>query len=84
MRISVLLAENPSTGYRWESDQPADQDEFMPQDGAGLQVGAGGTRVLTYIDAPDEINLVYRRGFEPDTIPPIDSFTISRGTHGTA
>jgi len=69
--IEVLLAENPSTGYRWEvavldsSVLGAGESRFSPAAGA---IGAGGTRHMAFPvrDAgTGRIELVLRRNWEP-------------------
>lgn len=69
--IEVLLAENPSTGYRWEvaafdnSVLSAEESRFSPAAGGA---GAGGTRHMAFAvrDAgTGRIELVLRRSWEP-------------------
>ncbi len=51
--LSIQLAENPTTGYRWAiqtSDEPGlklQNSEFSPQS-AGVGVGVGGQRIFTF------------------------------------
>ena len=69
--IEVSLAENPSTGYRWElaavdsSVASAEGSRFSP---AGGGIGAGGTRHMTFrvrAAGTGRIELVLRRSWEP-------------------
>jgi inhibitor of cysteine peptidase len=69
--IEVLLAENPSTGYRWEvaafdsSVLSAGESRFSPAAGG---IGAEGTRHMAFPvrDAgTGRIELVLRRSWEP-------------------
>lgn len=69
--IEVLLAENPSTGYRWEvaaldmSVLSAGESRFSPTAGG---VGAGGARHMAFPvhDAgTGRIELILRRSWEP-------------------
>jgi predicted secreted protein len=57
--ITVSLAENPSTGYRWDGTLTTGlqllRKEYVPDDTSGQQVGSGGTRVWTMqVEAPGE------------------------------
>jgi inhibitor of cysteine peptidase len=69
--IEVLLAENPSTGYRWEvaavdsSVLSAGESRFSPTAGG---IGAGGTRHMSFrvrAAGTGRIELVHRRSWEP-------------------
>jgi inhibitor of cysteine peptidase len=72
-QIILQLAENPTTGYRWELDGPVDptlstlSSEFNPDPGGG--VGSGGTHVFTFrADQPGAtaIRLKLKRPWEQD------------------
>jgi len=69
--IEVLLAENPSTGYRWEvatvdgSVLSGGESRFSPTAGG---IGAGGTRHMSFrvrAAGTGRIELVHRRSWEP-------------------
>ena len=69
--IEVSLAENPSTGYRWEVEAldngvvSAGESSFSPTAGG---VGAGGTRHMTFRlhhAGSGRIVLALRRRWEP-------------------
>lgn len=78
--LEIALAENPTTGYRWQrakqaagdvgSPCPFAKDDFEP-DRAGMP-GAGGThRWQFHAVEPGvcEIELEYRRSWEKDKLP---------------
>lgn len=79
MKITLELDENPSTGYRWESDPKPSTDEYHSGQPADtpveeIRIGGGGTRIVTYVDPPDEIKLNLRRSFEDK--PPVEVVTV--------
>lgn len=39
-----------------------------------IRIGGGGTRIVTYVDPPDEIKLNLRRSFEDK--PPVEVVTV--------
>ena len=49
-RLVISLAENPTTGYRWQLE-PSGSESFMVADDTytpdSMQAGAAGTRVIT-------------------------------------
>src|SRR6476660_305647 len=70
-QVAVSLAENPTTGYRWQAAidetmlKPVD-DTFEP---ASAATGAGGTRRLTFEllhDGVTELRLRKVRSWQPD------------------
>ncbi len=89
--LTVTLAGNPTTGYAWEIAAvdaavlaPAGEPQYVSDDppaGAGEDiVGGGGTYTFTFTAvAPGDttLSLVYRRPFEPDDTPPIETFAVN-------
>lgn len=72
--LTVKLAENPTTGYRWELNTTGGlivvNDTYIPSDKTGQLAGAGGTRVWDIsVDKPgnQQVNAIYRRSWEPVT-----------------
>lgn len=71
--VTVVLAENPTTGYRWQADVdeaalPLTADEY---DGATHPVGASGVRRLTFVPARAgrvTLRLVKRREWEDKAV----------------
>ena len=71
--VTVVLAENPTTGYRWQVDAdeaalPLSADEY---DGATQPVGAPGSRRLTFVPARAgrvTLRLVKRREWEDKAV----------------
>jgi inhibitor of cysteine peptidase len=69
--ITVVLAENPTTGYRWETDSsslPVTADEY---EGGTRPMGAGGRRRLTFVPAragAAKVRLVKRRAWEDKVV----------------
>ena len=66
--LVLQLAENPTTGYRWQPDSglqtAARDDHFEPAAGA---TGAGGVRTLRFfLSSPGNLDLVFclRRPWE--------------------
>lgn len=83
--ISIRLAENPTTGYRWEISGVGNQlVEFQGSDyvvAPGTSIGAGGTRTL-YLRAKSsgtgQIQLRKRRSWEPETRDrAVEQFTVN-------
>lgn len=73
-KLEVILDENPSTGFVWETEtKPAgldlDLDDFISNAVDDDVVGAGGRRRLVYtnteIKATGVMQLVKRRPFDP-------------------
>ncbi|HUH79096.1 MAG TPA: protease inhibitor I42 family protein [Methanoregula sp.] len=72
--ITVQLAENPTTGYRWNLTATpglnVTSDTYVPSDTTGTLVGSGGTRIWDITPtAPGEqhVSAVYQRSWEPLT-----------------
>ena len=72
--ITVNLAENPSTGFKWNLTTTPGlriiRDEYVPADTSGKVVGSGGTHswdISTELLGEQEINAVYKRSWEPTT-----------------
>ncbi len=67
--VTVVLAESPTTGYRWQADVdevalPLTADDY---DGATHPAGAAGVRRLTFVPARGGrwlLRLVKRRAWE--------------------
>jgi predicted secreted protein len=67
--LSVVLAENPTTGYRWHSETDARtlQQTGDHYEGAAEPRGAAGTRRLTFrvlCAGPVHLRVVKRRAWE--------------------
>jgi inhibitor of cysteine peptidase len=67
--ITVALAENPTTGYRWHADIDTACLRLTADDYVGPErpVGAGGMRQLTFISLKPgaiRLHLVKRRSWE--------------------
>jgi predicted secreted protein len=66
--VSVVLTENPTTGYRWHSEIDASMLEQTGDryEGPAEPRGATGTRRLTFkvLHVPARLHLVKRRGWE--------------------
>lgn len=85
-RVTVALASNPSTGYRWaltdsvggalvQDGEPA----YVQDVSAPGMVGVGGRETWTFQAAlvgSGTLRLVYRRPSEPDDASPPDSFSV--------
>lgn len=79
-QLEVVLAGNPTTGYRWEQTggdvvilRPAGEPSFTAD---STLVGASGTFVFRFAGAAagqTTLTLVYRRSFEAE-IPPLKTF----------
>jgi inhibitor of cysteine peptidase len=75
--ITVELAENPTTGHRWQPDVDTDRlectgDEY---DGAQRPVGSGGRRRLTFVarrPGRARLHLVNRRPWEQTAVDDYD------------
>jgi inhibitor of cysteine peptidase len=72
--ISLMLMENPTTGYSWNlttsSGIVITNDTYMPSDTSGKLVGSGGTRIweMTAVQSGQQtINAIYIRPWEPIT-----------------
>jgi inhibitor of cysteine peptidase len=72
--ITVKLAENPSTGFKWNLTTTPGlrviRDEYVPADTSGKVVGSGGTHIWdisTEVLGEQEIDAVYKRSWEPTT-----------------
>ena len=72
-KITVVLAENPTTGYRWAPEVdaavlPVTADEY---EGGTQPVGAAGTRRLTFVPGHPgkaKLRLVKRRAWEDKSV----------------
>lgn len=81
--LLLTLPSNPTTGYGWELAapdpavlRPDGTPELLPGGGG---VGAAGTTLFRFqaVGAGStSLRLVYRRGFEPASIPPLKRFTL--------
>ena len=77
--IELRLDANPTTGYRWQVVQAAPavldtlaEEMFSPAPAAPGVTGGGGTvtwRFRATRVGRDNLQLVYRRPWEPDTVP---------------
>ena len=81
--VSIRLAENPTTGYRWnvanvdDSLVNIDDSEFVESPGSGI--GGGGTRLITLsVRSPGvaRASLKNQRPWEP-TAAPIRQFEVT-------
>lgn len=77
--VTVRLAENPTTGYRWEAEY--DQVRLRLTDdrleGADMPRGGGGERVLVFTvvqPGPAGIRLAKKRAWEQG--PPREEFSV--------
>jgi inhibitor of cysteine peptidase len=75
-RVPIQLAENPTTGYRWnveyvdENLVSLDSSEFSQTPGSG--VGGGGTRTITVrarSPGVTRVSLKNQRVWEPNATP---------------
>lgn len=71
--ITVVLEENPTTGYRWhaETDPVRLQLTGDQYEGSQYPVGAGGSRRLTFAalrPGPARLYLVNRRSWEQSVV----------------
>jgi inhibitor of cysteine peptidase len=76
--LSVVLAENPTTGYRWHSEIDARtlQQTGDRYEGPAGPRGAAGTRLLTFRalrPGPVHLRVVKRRAWEETAV---DEFSI--------
>jgi len=80
--LEVALAENPTTGYRWE--WKGDASHVLEQTGEkqfvvdSAAIGAGGVMTMRFNAAAvgqTELKLVYRRPFEKG-VPPIETYRV--------
>jgi inhibitor of cysteine peptidase len=67
--VTVVLDENPTTGYRWHADIDTARLQLTDDQyqGAERPVGAGGTRRMTFAPlkaGPARLHLVKRRSWE--------------------
>jgi len=72
--ITLKLAENPTTGFRWNLTVTPGlkvmNDTYVPSDKTGTMVGSGGTRIweiATVMPGVQAINATYLRSWEPAT-----------------
>ena len=88
--VSIALAENPTTGYRWHADiDPTRlQQTEDSYDGPSEPRGAGGIRRLTFTTlraGPTHLKLVQRRSWEnagsADFDLDLDIQTVPAGRH---
>lgn len=85
--LTVTLAGNPTTGYEWEVSEvdanvlaPAGEPQYVSDAAPEGVVGVGGTYTFTFAAvAPGDttLSLVYRRPFEPDDTPPVETFVVN-------
>ena len=47
--LSLRLAENPTTGYRWSVVSSGGLELVSDQNEAGIGIGAGGVRVIQWV-----------------------------------
>jgi inhibitor of cysteine peptidase len=74
--VEVRLAENPTTGYRWQLE-PLDADVADAYTASSAAAGAGGMRVfrVTARSAGDaEVRATLRRSWEPPENAPLQTF----------
>jgi inhibitor of cysteine peptidase len=80
--FELSLAENPTTGYRWEfksNGEPVCKLVSTGFDASSGGVGRGGTRLWRFQVVESgvaKIELAYRRAFEPDK-PPAKAFNLT-------
>lgn len=83
--IEIELKSNPSTGYSWRCDSDSlrsvefAERKFKLAERKGMMMGAGGTDVWTFkavAEGEDTLKFKYRRSWENDSIPSIDSTKI--------
>jgi inhibitor of cysteine peptidase len=75
--ITVVLAENPTTGYRWHADIDTDRLQLTADDYEGPErpVGAAGMRRLTFAPlqpGQTRLHLVKRRSWEQTAVAEFD------------
>lgn len=75
--ITVVLEENPTTGYRWQPEMDTTRLQLISDEYEGPQapVGAGGTRRLTFSGlrpGPAQLHLVKRRAWEQSAVAEYD------------
>jgi inhibitor of cysteine peptidase len=75
--ITVVLDENPTTGYRWHPDIDATRLHLTTDHYQGPErpVGAGGSRHLTFAPlqpGPVRLHLVKRRSWEQAAVADFD------------
>jgi len=71
--ITVVLDENPTTGYRWHPDIDTGRLQLTDDQYQGAQrpVGAGGTRHMTFVPlqaGAARLHVVKRRAWEQTVI----------------
>lgn len=74
MNVTITLDENPSTGYRWETNiRPSADELVMPVPTNPPRIGQGGQRTLTFnqLESGDNLVLDYRRSFDPPEVQPV-------------
>lgn len=80
----VRLPENPTTGYRWQSDSDEARLKVVDDrfEGAELPVGASGDRVLVFeaVRAGSaRLHLAKRRSWESSE--PVEEFSVQLDVH---
>lgn len=75
--ITVVLEENPTTGYRWHAEVDAARLQLTGDQYQGPErpIGAGGTRRLTFRalqPGPARLRLVNRRSWEQSVVNEYD------------
>lgn len=85
--VTIMLAGNPTTGYRWEMaevDQrvltPEPEPAFVPD---SALTGAGGLftfRLHPIAQGTTRVKLIYRRSWEK-SVPPVETFSVEIKVH---
>jgi inhibitor of cysteine peptidase len=75
--ITVVLDENPTTGYRWHADVDTARLQLTDDQyqGADRPIGASGVRRLTFAPlqaGPARLHLVKRRSWEQAVVAEFD------------
>jgi inhibitor of cysteine peptidase len=75
--ITVVLDENPTTGYRWHADVDTARLQLTDDQyqGADRPIGASGARRLTFAPlqaGPARLHLVKRRSWEQAVVAEFD------------
>jgi inhibitor of cysteine peptidase len=75
--VTVVLDENPTTGYRWHADLDGTRLQLTADhyQGPGRPVGAGGSRYLTFEPlqvGPAQLHLAKRRSWEQEAVAEFD------------
>ena len=75
--VTVVLDENPTTGYRWHADIDTARLQLTADhyEGPEHRIGAGGTRQLTFAPVQpgqSRLHLVKRRSWEQAVVAEFD------------